>query len=292
MKTILKKILPASITSLLAGIDVYIKRMILWGHILFNVKGVNPEDTKTLRTALLRSPIEMLKDLKNWKNPNLNQSAELEIKQSGVFTVRANCDDFYHVLPVTHRGLIAQIDKLLKKGDVAIDAGANIGAITVHMAKSVSSTGKVLAVEMMPDTATQLKINLNHNMLKWVDVIELALSEKSGEKVFAEVTEGLFGQASIAGEKSAAFARQVEVTTTTLDDLTADIDKVSVIKMDLEGAEMQALRGAEKTIEKTNAIVFESWEDDGGDVVQLLKAKGFNISNIDGRNFLATKQAS
>lgn len=291
MRKFLKKILPPFVVSFMSGIEVYVKRMMIWGHILFNVKGATPEDAKILRTSILMSPIDMLKDLKNWKNPNLTQTAKLEINQSGVFTVRADCDDFLHVLPVTHKDLVTQIDNLLEKGDVAIDAGANIGAITVHMAKSVSQTGKVLAIEMMPDTAIQLKKNLKHNMLEWVEVIELALSEKSGQKIFAEVAEGFFGQASISEDRVISGAKKVEVSTTTLDDLTADIEQIAVIKMDLEGAEMQALQGAKKTLEKTKAIVFESWESDGGDVVGLLRANGFDISTIDGLNFLATNRS-
>ena len=76
---------------------------------------------------------------------------------------------------------------------------------------------------------------------------------------------------------------------TTLDTLTSGIDKIALIKMDLEGAESQALAGAEETLKRTNAIIFESWTGHTCETSRILSDAGFTFDEIDGRNFRAVR---
>jgi FkbM family methyltransferase len=149
----------------------------------------------------------------------------------------------------------------------------------------------VIAVEMMPDTAALLRHNLELNGLKNVAVVELALAERAGERVVASLESGFHGQASIA--KGSAYSdRGIEVGTTTLQMLMNAFEEVALLKLDLEGAEAQALLGAGDALGRIHAILFESWAADGGDTASLLRDAGFGIAAVDGRNFIARRGAN
>lgn len=243
-----------------------------------------------LRRSLLRAPISMLFELDTWRELELSEDATVLVERTTRFRIRGRSDDLHHVVPSVNGAVIRTIAEHAGPGDTVIDAGANIGAVTVAMAKIVGAGGKVLAFEMMPETAAQLRTNLALNHLLRVEVIEQALSDRAEQTVPAEYAHGVFGQASIAnGANAGKLVRRVDVRTTTLDAATMTTDWIAVMKMDLEGAEPLALAGAEQMLLKTGAIIFESWSSDGGEVGLVLKARGFAISPIDGRNFLARR---
>lgn len=135
--------------------------------------------------------------------------------------------------------LLAQ---LLRQGDVFIDGGANIGVFSLIGALAVGPTGRVLACEPAPETMAMLKANAGHNRLAALELHEVALSDRVGRAPFTVFDAGS-GLASFAPEHAAG--SQVDVHVTTLDTLTQDLEgRVSVVKLDIEGAEVRALRGA------------------------------------------------
>lgn len=290
MLTALKASLPRSLRVGTAGVIVYARRMAVWASVLRFVRGRTSADGAVLRRSALVAPADMLRDLDRWRNPVLIADAEVRVAGLGVFSIRARSDDLYHVIPSIHAGIFRAIASRLIRGSVAIDAGANIGAITILMATGVAPRGRVIAVEMMPDTAAVLRRNIALNRLEDVTVVERALSSRGGEIATAAVAERLFGQASITQKaNSGGGTRSVSVMTTTLDTIAEDVPEISVLKMDLEGAEAMALAGACEMLKRTLAVVFESWAPDGGDAARLLAEAGFEILAIDGRNFLATR---
>lgn len=259
-------------------------------HMGRDIRGITSQDQAVVRKTLLNGPFDMLGQFDVWREPQLVADANVEARGLGRFAVRAHSDDLHHIMPSTHTEIFDVFARHLKFGDVAIDAGANIGAVTVFMANLVGSTGRTIAVEMMPDTAAQLRRNLALNELYRVELVELALSDKAGETIVAEVAEGLFGQASIVASANAGRdVRRVEVKTTTLDAMTAGIERIAALKLDLEGAEPMALAGAGNMLKRTAAIVFESWAGGRSETAKILQRHGFAISSIDGRNFLASR---
>jgi FkbM family methyltransferase len=134
------------------------------------------------------------------------------------------------------------LPKLLLPGDLVGDGGANIGLLSLIAARLVGPTGRVLACEPGPGTMALLKANADENRFDTIELHEVALSDRPGRASFT-VFEAGSGLASFAPQDAAG--SQVEVVVTTLDALTEKLDRrVTLVKLDIEGAEAKALRGA------------------------------------------------
>lgn len=287
-----KQITPAPVARGARAVETCLRRIVAWLGVARDIRGRSTKDREVLRRSLAVAPVEIFRDLDHWREPTLIEDAEIEVKGLGTFAVRCHSDDLGHVLPNNLSDIFATVRARVREGDIAIDAGSNIGAVAVCMAARAGPSGRVIAVEMMPDTAARLRLNLALNGLDWVTVIELALSDVAGRVVTAHVEAGVFGQASIMHGAGAARATdRVEVATTTLDEVTEGLGEIALIKMDLEGAEPQALRGATDTLRRVRAIIFESWQGEDCETARVLRDAGFCIAPVDARNFLATRES-
>jgi FkbM family methyltransferase len=133
-----------------------------------------------------------------------------------------------------------------ESGDVVIDAGACWGDTMLYFADKVGSQGKVYCFEFDADNLRILQSNLdlNPSLASSIKVIQKALWDKSGE-VIDYLGNGP-GTSLIHTDGQQA----QQVSTLTIDGLVDEenLEKVDFIKMDIEGAELKALRGAEQTI--------------------------------------------
>lgn len=134
----------------------------------------------------------------------------------------------------------------VSKGNFVIDAGANEGILTLVYSKKVHSSGKVFAFE--PDKINlQLfkeNINLNENTTN-ISLIEKGLWNESGTIEFYET--GTVGSSVYFQDKKSV---KKAISSITIDDFVdaENLFKIDFIKMDIEGAEIEALKGARKTI--------------------------------------------
>ena len=267
----------------------YVRRIQTWQAVNREIVGVSANDEKSLRDSTRSGWRSALRALDEWQDPILLNDARVRVHSVGEFALRAHSDDLYHVLPAREPSVLAAIRQGLKPGDTFVDAGANIGFYTVVASKQVGPSGKVVAIEMMPDTAARLREHIRMNALTNVDVIEFALSDRSGETISATVPEGRFGQASIAASHRSDEVRRVAVKTKTLDEILADVpERIALMKMDLEGAEAMALRGASASAPRIDGVIFEQLDDD--DLVSgILESSGFKVARLDHANHLASR---
>jgi FkbM family methyltransferase len=165
------------------------------------------------------------------------------------------------------------LQSLLRAGDVVIDGGANIGMYTVLAAARVGPEGCVVSCEPSPTTMALLRANVDRNKMDWVRLREVALAEGSG-RMRMHVFEPGSGYTSFAPAHTAA-GSEIEVQVTTIDELAADVaHRVSLVKLDVEGAELRALRGAVGLLEgpRPDFIIElepEHLERQGSSVVEL-----------------------
>lgn len=276
---------PRGIRPPIARTERYVRRLAYWCRLMSELRGVDSQDRRALWKAFARAPVVSLKDLDRWQDPTVESDVSVEVKGVGRFHVRAHSDDLHHVLPSREPAVFGAIRRRLRPGDTFVDAGANIGFYTVLAAGLVGPQGRVIAIEMMPDTAAILREHVRINGLTNVVVIEGALSDKAGERVVAHVDEGKYGQASIADVRG---GRTVDVVTATLEDILGDVPKASLMKMDLEGAEAAALRGAGGRLGSIEAIISEVLAEQ--ETAQaVLSGHGFKVARLDGRNWMAVR---
>lgn len=138
---------------------------------------------------------------------------------------------------------------LAEPGSVVIDIGSNVGYHTVQFARAVGPTGHVLAFEPDPDNARLLEHNVRTNALDQVTVVGQAAADRCG-------TARLFRSADNLGDHRLfdpdGVREAIVVDTVAVDDVFDRlIDagcSVSVIKLDVQGAEPLALGGLTRTI--------------------------------------------
>ena len=131
----------------------------------------------------------------------------------------------------------------VRPGDTVVDGGANVGVITAALARRVGPDGTVVAVEAAPGTRQLLQRNVALNGFRNVTVIDAALTDHEGSVEFADEPEGS-GTAGIQVFPRGA-ARSIRATT--LDTELGDTP-VRLVKLDIEGAEALALRGADRLL--------------------------------------------
>jgi FkbM family methyltransferase len=130
-----------------------------------------------------------------------------------------------------------------------IDAGANIGLFTVLAAARVGSHGRVIACEPSTTTMELLRDNVARNGFGWVELREVALAEQPG-RLQMQVFEPGSGFSSFAPPAQSG-ASSIEVEVTTLDEVAGPLlERTRLVKLDVEGAELRALRGATALLER------------------------------------------
>lgn len=294
VRSTFKRFLPVPLRKFLRACLHYVQRNLRWLVVLWQVRGATARDQMVLLLSACMAPVMSLRELHRWQDPVLLSDATVDVSGIGRFSLRAHTDDLWHVLPWREQSIADAMRSMLSPGDVFIDAGANIGIYTVLASRLVGSAGLVICIEMMPDTADRLELHIRMNGLQNVKVFRRALSDVSGQMVRASVQEGKYGQATIAADSERfGLGRAIDVETITLDDVTRDIDRIRLMKIDVEGAELTALRGAAQLLQKLQALIYESWGWKRGveePVDQLLREAGYLIHQLDGNNWIATRR--
>jgi FkbM family methyltransferase len=133
-------------------------------------------------------------------------------------------------------------------GDVAIDSGACWGETTVYFAHEVGPQGRVLSFEFIPTNLAVLRRNLEANLplAGRIDVVENPLWSTSGHTLYYVD----WGPGSRVSPDPSRYAGAGRYSTVSIDDAvsTRQVPRVDFVKMDIEGSELYALKGAERTL--------------------------------------------
>jgi len=138
----------------------------------------------------------------------------------------------------------------LRDGMTVMDIGANVGFYSLLISRAVGPSGKVYAFEPIPEIFARLKEHIALNNATNVIPVPIALSDEKGK-----------AKMSVKGGGSSFFRHLsdefVEVQVERLDDFVEreGIERVDAIKIDVEGAELKVIRGADKTIRRDKPIL-------------------------------------
>lgn len=180
----------------------------------------------------------------------------------------------------------------IKRGDVVIDIGANIGYYTLIFARLVGDTGKVFAFEPDPTNFELLRKNIEVNGYKNVVLEQRALSDKVG-KIFLELSKQNTAGHHISSEPRTT-ENSIQVDAVTADDYFRNFErKINFIKMDVEGAESIVLRGMAhilntsedlKMMVEYNPEAIRNVGLEPASYLEMLTKSGFRLMEIDDKN--------
>lgn len=139
---------------------------------------------------------------------------------------------------------------LLGPGATMLDLGAHTGTYALHAARAVGPTGAVYAFEPLPSNAERLRVNVGLNGFTQCTVVQSAVSDVAGRAPFQSVeVGGESGWGSMVIDASAV-THAIEVDVVTVDGFAQanGLGRVDLIKLDIQGSELQALRGAEHVL--------------------------------------------
>jgi FkbM family methyltransferase len=185
--------------------------------------------------------------------------------------------------------------KLVKPGDTVFDIGANIGAHTLGIAKSVGSSGKVYAFEPADFAFAKLKRNLALNpelqARTYPQQILLAASftEPLERQIYASWP--LESDGTVHPKHRGRLVSAEHATVETLDNFVfhQDVMRLDLIKMDVDGHELPVLQGANGTLRRfqptlvmeISPYIHAEFHHSFGDFVEVLKNSAYSLRNAD-----------
>jgi FkbM family methyltransferase len=174
-----------------------------------------------------------------------------------------------------------------------IDVGANAGYFTLIAAACVGDSGRVLSIEPNPSVAEQLRVNVARSKFSNVIIEQTACSdsaENCTETLYLPDDSSL-GKASLS-QANARSVESVKVRSATLDQLIREhaLEKVTFVKIDVEGAELMVLRGMTETLRRLRPIIVLELEPDlladlgtsTEEVIAFLSGFSYSIVSLGG----------
>ncbi len=186
------------------------------------------------------------------------------------------------------------LHRFLKADMVLADVGANQGEFTLFAAKRLSE-GKVLSFEPLPSIREALTENIEMNGFNNVSLFDIGLSDHEGIFSIYEFEGNNEGLATLyPGEKK--IRNKIDIRLQTLDEVFASTGffRLDFVKLDIEGGELAALRGAQKTIQKFKPLLLvevnaESYQAAGysaGEVLGFFRSLNYGSFEISKRGGL------
>ncbi len=188
--------------------------------------------------------------------------------------------------------------RYLRLGDQAMDVGANVGIFSVLIGKAVGESGNVLAFEPAPDNISRLKANLDRNGLGNVQVIACALGDSERQMNLHLATDPAY-PSLLDVQSGLSDGTQVSVRVRRLDHAweEAGMPQIAFIKMDVEGAEPDVVRGALHLLQSCHpTLLIEANTSEHLSILrQLLLPMGYKMAQPEGfapHNYLFFHPAS
>ena len=158
------------------------------------------------------------------------------------------------------------MSQFIEEGDTVIDIGANIGTTVLSLSKKVGEKGKVLAFEPQSQISQCLNTNLTLNGITNVIVDNAAVSKNCG---WAKINDKDFEESGRYGEAGISDNGTTKVRTINLDEI--ETDNCSLVKIDIEGHEWDAIQGGSKFLLKHRPVLYMEAKKDVVGTKKFLK---------------------
>lgn len=145
-------------------------------------------------------------------------------------------------------GTLALMAHVLRPGDTFLDVGANIGLMSIAASRHVGPTGRVFAFEPEPAMFARLLENLDLNAVRNVDAIQTALGARDQVRTVFAYPAINIGRASLVQSPGAVPTGQATVRALASFVEERQLDRIRMIKIDVEGFEYEVLLGAQNCL--------------------------------------------
>jgi FkbM family methyltransferase len=175
---------------------------------------------------------------------------------------------------------LALMRRFLEPGGDMVDVGAHVGMYAVAAGLVLRGRGRVLAFEPNPEARRQLQQNLELNACDNVEVLPVAVAAQAGEALLHVPATRDPSFSSLGGGRFAE-GEPVRVPTTTLDEAVMSRGlSPAFVKIDVEGAELGVLDGAERTFAERPVLLAEVGDASAGAVEERLHALGYEAYQV------------
>jgi FkbM family methyltransferase len=183
----------------------------------------------------------------------------------------------------------AALKQYLRPGMIFYDIGANIGFFSLLAARIVGNDGRVVAFEADPEIAARLRVHVSRNDFRGISVEEKAVWYEHGTVFFARTDPATSPDRGLGHIVASGSNDTIQVNAVSLDEYVQHVPAPDFVKCDVEGAEVEVFRGAQRMLmEKRPTILCEMHSDENRRLL-LKEFAHFNYSckSIDEQHVLA-----
>jgi FkbM family methyltransferase len=177
--------------------------------------------------------------------------------------------------------------RLLDPGELAVDVGANIGYMTSVMARRVGPAGRVVAIEPHPEIYDELVANVRlfgGTRAEAIEAMPIALSSKAGtgHLTVSDAFSSNRGGATLSEPLPATVTSSYSVEMRRLDEVIEPGEFIALMKLDVEGHELDVLEGAERHLRQRGIrdVVFEEHSRPPTQVTTRLESCGYTVLRL------------
>lgn len=195
-----------------------------------------------------------------------------------------------YTLGTNERPVQAALAEHLHAGDTFFDIGGNVGFFTVIGARLVGPAGHVYVFEPVPENAATIRRNLALNHFEHVTLFEKAVAQASGEAAL-HVSSYSGGAALASVGEPPELKETITVSLVSIDDLVAQqvVRPPTVVKIDVEGAELDVLRGMAHTLQTFKPVIIYEIDDGAEEpfrakcdaCARLLQAADYELTRLE-----------
>jgi FkbM family methyltransferase len=180
------------------------------------------------------------------------------------------------------RPLQDALQREVKPGTTFFDIGANVGFVTILAARLVGPSGRVVAFEPVPENVAAIRENLALNDIHWAEVRETAVGRAAGKATFIVSDVSAFSRLASVNVPSGA-RESIEVAVSSIDELMSagELPVPDVVKIDIEGAELEAIEGMRQTLGEHKPVLLCEVHDCNAEYVELMGSLGYETINLD-----------
>jgi FkbM family methyltransferase len=186
----------------------------------------------------------------------------------------------------------------VRPGDIVLDVGANVGAHTVFLSHLVGKRGRVLAFEPLPANIAALKETV-HRRARHTNITTVSAAVGNPalreERVALNVPGDDGTQASLAAQTAGSWERKPPVSEVSVSLISLDqcedvesLPHIDLVKIDVEGGELDVLRGATQTLSRHMPLIYceayDKWQASFGyapaDLISFARSLGYHAARV------------